>query len=274
MDMRRLIAAAVTAVVVGLIALAPRSRGTTWKAWLRTLAWSWAGVPSGPLGWISSTWTMPVLHGPIYPLMARELELQPDDDLLEVACGSGVFLATQAAHVHHVAGLDLSDIQIGLARRRLSDRIAAGTAEILTGDAAALPWDDGRFSVVTCMGSVEAFPDPGAALAEMYRVLRPGGRSVVTIGAKVAEGTATHRLMDAVWVWNEHDARRLVEEAGFDEVAVSYASIRCDSRLGNVANRLMGQDEVRIVRGVRPAATATAQRIEEPVPIEPSFVGR
>jgi SAM-dependent methyltransferase len=206
---------------------------------------------------------MPVFHGPIYPLMARALDLQPDDDLLEVACGSGVFLATQASHVRHVAGLDLSDIQVSLARRRLDDRIAAGTAEIVKGDAATLPWEDGRFSVVTCMGSVEAFPDPAAALAEMHRVLRPGGRIVVSLGAKVADGTETHRVMDAVWVWNEDDARRLVEEAGFAEASVSYASIGFDNRLGNLANRLMGQDEMRIVRGVKPAARAPAQT-EEP----------
>jgi len=262
--MRRLMArAAVAAIAAGLIVVAPRLRGATWTSWFTKLAWSWAGVPSGPLGWISSNWTMPVLHGPIYPIMARALDLQPDDDLLEVACGSGVFLATQAAHVQRVAGLDLSDIQVGLARRRLADRIAEGTAEIVAGDAAALPWEDGRFSVVTCMGSVEAFPDPGAALAEMHRVLRPGGRIVVSLGAKVAEGTQTRRVMDAYWVWSEDDARRLVEEAGFGDVSVSYQSIDF-GRLVNLANRLLGEEEMRIVRGVKPAVEAPAEGIEAP----------
>lgn len=262
--MRRLrTQAGAAAIVAGLIVVAPRLIGTTWTSWFTKLAWSWAGVPSGPLGWVSSHWVGPVLHGPIYPAMARELDLKPDDNLLEVACGSGVFLATQAGHVRRVAGLDLSDLQVDLARRRLADRIASGTAEIVKGDATALPWRDGTFNVVTCMGSVEAFPDPGAALAEMCRVLRPGGRIVVSLGAKVAEGTETHRAMDAVWVWTEDDARRLVEEAGFAEASVSYASIGFDSRLGNLANRLMGQD-MRIVRGVKPATEAPVQRAEEP----------
>jgi len=46
--------------------------------------------------------------------------------------------------VRYVAGLDLSEIQLGMARQRLADRIGAGTAEIVMGDAMALPWEDGR----------------------------------------------------------------------------------------------------------------------------------
>jgi SAM-dependent methyltransferase len=183
--------------------------------------------------------------------MAEALDLRPDDDLLEVACGSGIFLAQEAAHVRHVAGLDLSDIQIGIARRRLADRIAAGTAEIVKGDATGLPWDDGRFSVVTCMGSMEAFPDPGRAVAEMYRVLRPGGRAVMNIGERVPEGTETHRILGAAWVWSEADARGLAEGAGFTDVSVSYRPSSGDSRLAAVSSRLAGQEELRLVRGVK-----------------------
>ena len=105
----------VAGVAAGVVVLAPRVRGATWNEWLTKVAWSWAGVPSGPLGWVSSHWVMPRLHGPIYPVMAGALELRPEDELLEVACGSGVFLAQHGAHVGYVAGLDLSDLQIDLA---------------------------------------------------------------------------------------------------------------------------------------------------------------
>jgi SAM-dependent methyltransferase len=206
---------------------------------LRNVAWSWAGVPSGPLGWVSSHWTMPLLHSQLYRVMDRELALQPDDELLEVACGSAFFLAKYAGHVGHVAGLDLSGVQIALARQRLADRIASGTAEIVHGDAGVLPWPDETFSVVTVMGSFECFPEPEQVLAETYRVLRPGGRAVMNIGEWVEPGTQTHRVLDAVWVWSEDDVRRMVEQAGFADVTMSYASTAVN-RLDAVISKRMG----------------------------------
>ncbi|HEY5247599.1 MAG TPA: class I SAM-dependent methyltransferase [Dermatophilaceae bacterium] len=196
---------------------------------------------------------MPRFHARIYPVLARELMLRPEDDLLEVACGSGVFLADQAQQVHRVAGLDLSGIQVDLARRRLADRIAAGTVEIVQGDAAALPWHDDTFSVVTCMGSFEAFPEPERVLAELVRVLRPGGRAVLNIGERVPPGTQTHQVLGAIWVWSEDDVRHMVEQAGLSDVQMSYASSSGDSRLIAMANRIAStfEAELRLVHGLR-----------------------
>lgn len=236
------------------------SEGTWWSAprvavtgLLTKAAWAWAGVPSGPLGWVSSHWVMPRFHAQIYPVLARELKLRPEDDLLEVACGSGVFLADHAPQVRRVAGLDLSSIQVDLARRRLADRIAAGTAEIVHGDAAALPWPDGTFSVVTCMGSFEAFPEPERVLAELIRVLRPGGRAVLNIGERVPPGTQTHQVLGAMWVWSEDDVRHMVEQAGLSDVQMSYASSSGDSRLIAMANRIASTfgAELRLVHGLK-----------------------
>ena len=59
------------------------------------------------------------------------MNLQPDDDLLEVACGSGYFLRKYASHVCSVAGLDLSQLMIRLATKKNRERVDAGTAEFI-----------------------------------------------------------------------------------------------------------------------------------------------
>jgi SAM-dependent methyltransferase len=201
----------------------------------RALVFSLA-VPRGPLGWIVAL-VIPLAHRPMYPLVAGVLSLQPDDDLLEVACGSGVFLKEHASEVRSIAGLDASDIQVRLARRRLARRVDAATAEIVIGDAAALPWEDGRFDAVACMGSLEFFPEPQQALNEMHRVLRPGGRAVVTMGSR-SDHPKESGTTDAwgTWVWSEADARRMMEDAGFAGVLISYGR--------------WADGQVRLVRGV------------------------
>lgn len=178
--------------------------------------------PTGMLGWLMA-WLMAATFGSLYVNVARLLELQPDDDVLDVACGSGLFLKRHAAHVRFVAGLDHSEIQIRLARRWNRDRVAAGTAEFVQGDAGALPWPDNRFSAVTC-NCLNCFKAPEQAVKEMCRVLRPGGRAVLVI--EVVDADRSGRSTDADgWglpVWTEDEARQMIADAGLSLVHLSY----------------------------------------------------
>jgi SAM-dependent methyltransferase len=182
--------------------------------------------PTGPLGWVTA-WVMPAMFRSLYAKVARRLKLQPDDNVLDVACGSGAFLKKHAANVHHIAGLDHSEIQISLAKRWNRDRIAAGTAEFVAGDATALPWPDDTFSAVTC-NCVSCFAEPQRSLQEMRRVLRPGGRAVV-----VMEGSGQDRTdgpqetdMFGMPVWTGDQVRQMMADAGFSRVSAS-----CDKNM-------------------------------------------
>lgn len=209
------LAIALAGVVVGAAVV---GRMMDFKGWLR----SQSAVPHGRSGRIVAK-TMPMFHNLFYGPAAERLELDRDDILLDVACGSGVLLDRYASGVQHVAGIDLSDIQIDLARRRLEDRIADGSAEIIVGDAAHLPWDDGTFTAASCVGSLDYFANPDAALREMYRVLRPGGRVVVTYGIDDRNEKAVAQA--ASWGLHyptESEVRLLIEGTGFVLDEISY----------------------------------------------------
>ena len=181
------------------------------------------GLPRGFIGWIVAR-IMPLAHGTIYKRVSKALNLQPKDSLVEVACGGGHFLKNYASHVRGVVGLDLSDVQVKMAKWKLRSRIAAGTAEIVQGDASQLPWEDNSFSVGTTMGSFIGFPEPLKSLKEMYRVLRPGGRALVSIEFNAEDGNDHSKEIEknGMWVWTEGEVRAMMKEAGFSEISITY----------------------------------------------------
>ena len=164
-------------------------------------------------------------HKSLYENMAKALELQPEDDLLEIACGNGHFLKNYASHVHSIAGLDLSELSVKLAAKKNKDRVTAGTAEFVHGEASQLPWEGNRFSVATAMGGFPMFPKPLESLKEMYRVLRSGGRAVVSIEWNAEDGKDHSKDVKryGMWLWMEDDVRSILKEAGFSEISISYA---------------------------------------------------
>lgn len=213
----------------------------------------WVGVPRGPLGWVS-THTMLNTSTVVFRNVGEICQLRDDDVLLDLGCGAGGFLAGQAGHVQHMAGIDLSALQVDLARKTLAQRIAAGTAEVVHGDAADLPWPDGTFTVVSCMQVFEAFPEPEKVVGEVFRVLRPGGRAVLNIGERVAEGMQTHRVWGAIPVWAEDDVRAMVEDAGFTEVTIRYVPWGGDSPVERLFAKVAGPlgGDLRLARGIKP----------------------
>ncbi len=122
--------------------------------------------------------------GPLFERIAADVAAVAPDGarVLEVGCGPGhlsILLARQ--HGLDVAGLDLDPAMIERARANAvrpgdSDE---GRPSFLVGDVASLAFPDGSFDLVVSTLSMHHWADPRAGLAEIGRVLRPGGRALV-----------------------------------------------------------------------------------------------
>jgi len=110
----------------------------------------------------------------------KRLGLQPGQRVLEVSVGTGTNLALIARRIGsagRIVGLDISRGMLGVCQSKMGAHRVTG--DLIEGEAGHLPFPDGAFDAVFHHGGIAEFGDRGAAIAEMYRVVRPGGRVVV-----------------------------------------------------------------------------------------------
>jgi ubiquinone/menaquinone biosynthesis C-methylase UbiE len=147
---------------------------------------------------------VPFASAPIHQdglaLIFSAARLTPNADVLDVACGPGIVACALAPHVRHVTGIDMTPRMIEEAVSR-ANRDGINNVTWTVGTATPLPFPDDSFSVVLTRYSFHHFTHPAAALAEMFRVCRPGGRIVVAdLSIPTPEGVrfdAVERLRDA-----------------------------------------------------------------------------
>jgi ubiquinone/menaquinone biosynthesis C-methylase UbiE len=145
---------------------------------------------------------------------------QAGGDVLEVAVGTGLNLEAYPDNIK-LTGIDWSDAMLDIARRRAAQ--LGRTATLQQADAHQLPFDDASFDTVICTFGLCAIPDHTRAVAEMARVLRPGGRLILVdhIESSSPVARTVQRLLEVFTVplGGEHFLRRplnQVRAAGFD----------------------------------------------------------
>jgi ubiquinone/menaquinone biosynthesis C-methylase UbiE len=115
----------------------------------------------------------------VYQWLLSQAELLPGDRVLDLGCGSGTHFAWIAAIVGpegRITGGDPDEQNLDIARQRMRGQPWAGQVELHQGPLYPLPFADGSFDAVWCAGSLQYVADPVAALREMVRVVRPGGK--------------------------------------------------------------------------------------------------
>jgi len=182
----------------------------------------WAGIgeqlrsPSGRYGRLIGR-LMALINGGPNRLAIAAVGVQPGDTVLELGFGPGRGIAclAQRAIRGRVLGIDQSLEMLDLATRANHRAIEDGRVQLRLGRFDALPYADASITRVLAVNVAYFFGPEGKEIAEMHRVLRPGGLAVVYVTDRATmrnwrfSGPDTHRLYDA------DELRSLLRQGGF-----------------------------------------------------------
>ena len=168
--------------------------------------------PSGRLGrFVIGPWLDRISRA-MNALVLDRLEVRPEDDVLEVGFGGGSLLAALLKQTSgQVVGVDLSRVMVDRARRRFPNQ---PRLRLIEASAEALPLPARSVDRACSVNSLYFWPDPKAAMAELARVLRPGGRLVIAFEPpEELRKWPGHRF--GFRLYDEAALRGLMTEAGF-----------------------------------------------------------
>ena len=184
---------------------------------------------------------VPAIGRPAAEGLLAVADPRPGERVLDVACGTGIVARLAAEAVGPggaVAGVDLAPDMIDVARAAPAP--PTPPIDWRVGDATSLPFPDGGFDLVTCQMGLMFVPDRAAAVAEMRRVLVPGGRLAVTTPGRIQppfeameRAIATHidpglsGFVRAVFSMDDPDVHAgLLRDAGLTDVAAREVTAR------------------------------------------------
>lgn len=181
----------------------------------------------------------PVLMQPFTDAFVDRLDLSPNVEALEVGAGSGAITVGLYRHVKSLLATDFAPDMVKILRERM---LALGvqnvSCEVMDGQ--ALELDDCSFDAVACGFALMLFPDRQRGFSELRRVLRPGGRAVISGWAGPDKFEVFGLLIEAMKaafpdmppappppvfsLANPQDFKREMEGGGFRDVDVEFVS--------------------------------------------------
>jgi len=195
------------------------------------IAWLFRQVrkPSGRFG-RRVVRAMNLTHAGMTDWGLEQLIVPKNAVILDVGCGGGRTVQRLAALAPKgkVVGLDYSAASLAVSRDTNAQAIGTGQVRIAQGSVAALPFPDGMFDVVTAVETHYYWPDLPANVAEILRVLKPGGTFALIAETyrggplRLLYGIIMPMLRAAFLTDSEH--RELLAGAGFTEVSTKHVS--------------------------------------------------
>lgn len=144
---------------------------------------------------------------------------QSDGIFLDIGCGGGANIARilQLCPKSKVHGIDISEESVAFARKRNSKWIDK-RCQIRLGDVKILPYEDGKFDVVTAFETIYFWKDLPAAFAEVRRVLRPGGMFLICCEASDPANDVWTSRIEGMTVYSPVELQKHLADAGFTDI--------------------------------------------------------
>src|SRR5262252_996340 len=182
--------------------------------------------PWGPVGRLILS-LMNTRHSRVTDWGLENITIGDDDTILDIVCGGGrtVEKLATANPDGRVFGIDYSASSVAVAKTKNRTLIDAGRVAILRGTVSALPFPDSRFDLATAVETHYYWPDLVADLAEVRRILKPGGRVVIIAETYRGSGLSSvmqvpMKLIGAQYLTTEQHQGAL-RDAGFSDIDIA-----------------------------------------------------
>lgn len=173
---------------------------------------------------------MNLCHAPLTNWGLSYIEFQDRWTMLDIGCGGGATLRRllKRSKESSVYGIDISEESVAKAIEVNADMIDKRIF-VQQGSAAELPYEDGKFDLVTAVETVYFWPNLPVCLKEVRRVLKPGGKFAIMVEVVDTDSKWTN-LVDGMTAYPPEQIKQLLDDAGFIKTEIhrkkpSFATI-------------------------------------------------
>ncbi len=185
--------------------------------------------PEGALGRVMLSF-MNYTHAPLTNWGLNLVDVQDGWTMLDVGCGGGFTIRRllKRSRGAQVYGIDISEESVAKARK-VNAEVLDKQVFITQGSAEKLPYEDGKFDLVTAVETVYFWPNLPDCLQEVRRVLKPGGKFAILVEVVDSDSKWTS-VVEGMTAYSPDDLKKLLDDAGFTQTEIhrkkpTYATI-------------------------------------------------
>ena len=173
---------------------------------------------------------MNLCHAPLTNWGLKLLDIQDSWTMLDIGCGGGatlqrLLIRSKGAKVY---GIDISEESVAKAKK-VNAKVLDKKVFVTQGSAEKLPYEDGKFDLVTAVETVYFWPNLPNCLKEVRRVLKSGGKFAIMVEV-VDDDSMWTNVVEGMTAYSPEDLKKLLDEAGFTQSEIhrkkpTYATI-------------------------------------------------